>query len=116
MCVCVCVHVCMCLLCPAVPCAHLPPRLSVSDIKYWLRRFSSMDRDRDGFITADDLLHYLAVPSDACTLALFSALAEVSAEVCRLVTSNLALTGDRGQVELQTLLAWSDGFVPAIYL
>jgi lysophosphatidylcholine acyltransferase/lyso-PAF acetyltransferase len=51
-------------------------RLSVSDIKYWLRRFSSMDRDRDGFITADDLLHYLAVPSDACTLALFSALAE----------------------------------------
>ena len=37
-----------------------------------------MDSDRDGFISADDLLHYLAVPSDACTHALFVALAKVT--------------------------------------
>lgn len=53
-------------------------RLSVSDVKYWLHRFSAMDSDRDGFISADDLLHYLAVPSDACTHALFVALAKVT--------------------------------------
>ena len=52
----------------------------MSDIKNWLFRFSSMDRDKDGFITAEDLIRYLAVPNDACTQALFSSLAEVSAE------------------------------------
>ena len=72
LCACVCVSMtcmCVCVLC----------RLAVSDVKCWLRRFSFMDRDRDGLITADDLLRYLAVPSDACTRALFSSLAEVSA-------------------------------------
>lgn len=52
-------------------------RLSLSDIKYWLRRFAAIDSDCDGFVSADDLLHYLAVPNDACTQAVFTALSKV---------------------------------------
>ena len=33
-----------------------------------------MDRDKDGFITHQDFCHYLAVPSDVCSQAVFSAL------------------------------------------
>lgn len=54
-----------------------PCRLSLSDIKYWLCRFAAIDGDCDGFVSADDLLHFLAVPNDACTQAVFTALTKV---------------------------------------
>ena len=41
-------------------------------MKAHLRRFAVMDRDKDGFIQAEDLAHYLGVPSDACLQAVFN--------------------------------------------
>ena len=56
-------------------CAH---RMDFAEIKRRLRRFAVMDRDKDGYITAEDLAHYLNVPSDACLHAVFSAINRVS--------------------------------------
>ena len=52
----------------------LSPRLALPQAKVWLERFSQMDRDRDGYVTGEDFCHYLAVPSDACSQAVFQAL------------------------------------------
>lgn len=53
---------------------HSSSRLALPEVKYWLERFSEMDRDKDGFITHQDFCRYLAVPSDVCSQAVFSAL------------------------------------------
>lgn len=65
------------LLPPHLPsfCAH---RMDFAEIKQRLRRFAVMDRDKDGYITAEDLAHYLNVPSDACLHAVFRAINRVS--------------------------------------
>ena len=49
----------------------------MNDVKRWLQRFSYMDIDKDGYITSDDICHYLSIPSDACTQAVFTALCKV---------------------------------------
>lgn len=56
-------------------CSH---RMDFDEVKRRLQRFAVMDRDKDGYITAEDLAHYLNVPSDACLHAVFSALNTVS--------------------------------------
>lgn len=52
--------------------------MDFDEVKRRLQRFAVMDRDKDGYITAEDLAHYLNVPSDACLHAVFSALNTVS--------------------------------------
>ena len=52
--------------------------MDFAEIKQRLRRFAVMDRDKDGYITAEDLAHYLNVPSDACLHAVFRAINRVS--------------------------------------
>ena len=47
-------------------------------MKRWLCRFAVIDTDKDGLISAEDLLRYLAVPSDACSQAVFTALTKAS--------------------------------------
>lgn len=54
--------------------------MDFDEVKRRLQRFAVMDRDKDGYITAEDLAHYLNVPSDACLHAVFSALNTVSNE------------------------------------
>ena len=48
-------------------------------MKLWMKRFCSMDRDKDGLISAGDMAHYLGVPIDACLQAVFDAFNPVSA-------------------------------------
>jgi lysophosphatidylcholine acyltransferase/lyso-PAF acetyltransferase len=62
------------------PCLNREFQLGLRQAKYWLERFSEMDRDKDGFITSEDFCHYLAVPTDACSLAVFSALRNKASE------------------------------------
>ena len=54
--------------------------MTSSKMKNWLRRFSNMDSDWDGYITREDMTRYLGVPDDACLKAVFAALAEVSGD------------------------------------
>ena len=55
------------------PKAHRRLGMAFDDMKKWLQRFGVMDRDKDGFVTAEDLAAYLHVPNDACLQAIFSA-------------------------------------------
>ena len=51
-----------------------------------------MDRDKDGFVTSEDFCRYLAVPSDACTLAVFSALSNEVYTQCYAILYNTCFT------------------------
>ena len=53
-------------------------RLDVGEMKIHLRRFAAMDRNKDGFILAEDLADYLGVPCDACLQAVFNSFKLVS--------------------------------------
>lgn len=55
-------------------------RMKVDEIKAFMKRFCSMDRDMDGFISADDMSQYLGVPKDVCLQAVFDAFELVSNE------------------------------------
>ncbi|XP_064399042.1 lysophosphatidylcholine acyltransferase 2-like isoform X2 [Halichondria panicea] len=45
--------------------------LKLKEMKRYLTRFAVIDRDKDGYITANDLATFLKVPKDACLQAVF---------------------------------------------
>ena len=46
--------------------------MDLSAMKKWLRRFISMDDDKDGFIKLKDLTKFLHVPNHPCVRAVFN--------------------------------------------
>jgi len=56
--------------------------MNFTEIKQKLQRFAVIDRDKDGYITEDDLAHYLKVPSDACLRAVFNTFQKVNSLLC----------------------------------
>ena len=51
--------------------------MKLNEMKQWLMRFSAMDRDKDGYISVEDMARYLKVPNDACLQGVFNALEPV---------------------------------------
>lgn len=47
-------------------------RIGFKEIRNFLTRFATVDADRDGWITPEDMATFLSVPNDACLQALFS--------------------------------------------
>ena len=45
--------------------------LDYGKIKNFLTRFASIDKDKDGWITPQDMADFLSVPNDTCLQALF---------------------------------------------
>ena len=68
-----------------------------------------MDADKDGFVTFHDFCHFLVVPSDACSQAVFSALTETVRIRARgsLVVFSLSAGFCNKQAELQAVFTWS---------
>lgn len=52
--------------------ANRETNLKLKELKRYLTRFASIDSDKDGFITVDDLAIFLSVPRDACLEKVFN--------------------------------------------
>ena len=66
--------------------------LKLKEMKRYLTRFAVIDRDKDGYITANDLATFLKVPKDACLQAVFDNCKKVLISLCTCLTSSLGLS------------------------